>query len=134
MTEHKHACFFRAIADGVPMKEFEVHFHDWDGDHWEPLDTGFLTPIHTSDGRWKIRRKPKTLKIGDFDVPEPVREGLASDQQYWTPNIHSPEMPYPCDWIGRLLDFHYLKAGMIHLTREPAVIHGRALRSFTEAK
>ena len=33
----------------------------------------------------KYRIKPKTIRIGEYDVPEPVREPLEFREKYWVP-------------------------------------------------
>lgn len=59
MVEHKHASVLRAIADGVPMDEFEILRDGWEG--WESLkDFGSWT--YCPDD-WEIRRKPQHIIV-----------------------------------------------------------------------
>jgi hypothetical protein len=80
------------------------------------------------------RRKPRTININDFDVPEPVREPLKVGQEYIYVNIHSPSQPYFNTWNNDGADEKLLKSGIIHLTREAAETHAKALLSFTQKR
>ena len=80
---------------------------------------------------------PKTIRIGEYDVPEPVREPLeyteSEDERYWFPKLNSPEL---CDWhywYDDEMDKQHLLRGIIHLTKEAAIQHAKALLQFTKA-
>jgi len=132
MTEHKHAEFLRALADGVPLEAFIATRDTWLAED-SPKDHN-ISDIYMLPERWQVRRKPKTIDINGFAVPEPVREPLTLEQGYFMPNIHTHTMPCEYMWGGGVFDTHALKSGMIHLNKEAAVTHGRALRSFTEVE
>jgi hypothetical protein len=98
-------------------------------------------PIHKSplwDDGAEYRRKPKVILINGFDVPEPVREPLAIGQEYFIPliaNLFVMSQHYELHiWIGGHIDNCWLKKGLIHLTKEAAETHGKAILSFTEKK
>lgn len=80
---------------------------------------------------------PKTIRIGKYDVPEPVREPLeyteSEDERYWFPKLNSPEL---CDWnywCDDEMDKQHLLRGIIHITKEAAIQHAKALLQFTQA-
>ncbi|MGJ0624012.1 hypothetical protein [Xenorhabdus bovienii] len=78
------------------------------------------------------RLKTRTIKIGDIDVPEPVREPLENEQKYYYPCILSDE--WLCGdvlWWGDLYDVARLNRGLIHLDPESAELHAKALISLT---
>jgi len=81
----------------------------------------------------KHRRKPKTININGYDVPEPVREPLVSGIGYAYPSTSSLGCG-TSTWSGEETDMKRLSAGIIHLTREDAQLHLNALLSFTENK
>lgn len=102
--------------------------------------------LSISDGQWydctgpllfspitKYRRKPKTILINGFEVPEPVREPLKDGQEYWLADTSTSNgsTTYGCMWRGDGYDYKWLDAGLIHLTKEAAQIHIDALLSFT---
>lgn len=76
---------------------------------------------------------PKTIRIGEYDVPEPVREPLEDDKEYWGVDPMAEELAYGFKWHSDKFDNRVLKNGLIHLTKEAAVIHAKALLSLTKA-
>lgn len=79
----------------------------------------------------QYRRKPRTVRIGTFDVPAPVREPLGYGALYWLADITN-DAPVSYKWHNDGTDLRYLAAGLIHLTKEAAQIHIDALLSFTK--
>ena len=76
---------------------------------------------------------PKTIRIGEYDVPEPVREPLEKDTEYWIAHFSLAELANRFKWYSDEFDKRALKNGLIHLTKEAAVIHAKALISLTQA-
>ena len=76
---------------------------------------------------------PKTIRIGEYDVPEPVREPLEDDKEYWGVDLSATELAWKYTWHNALFCNLRLRRGLIHLTKEAAVIHAKALLSFTKA-
>lgn len=84
-------------------------------------------PCWFKDARY--RRKPKTIRIGNIDVPEPMRVMPSSGQHYWTFNNDGESTQYAfCD---DEFDHALLNAGMMHSTQEAAKLHWKAIASFT---
>lgn len=75
-------------------------------------------------GLKSIRRKQRTIRIGGIDVPEPARHPLAPGQQYWAVLMRE-SVPY--HWCGDSLDIRLLRMGMVHLTKDAAAAHRKAL-------
>lgn len=83
----------------------------------------------------EYRFKLKTIRIGEFDVPEPVRQVLKTGTQYCVPMIaHTLFASVQYTWSDDPFDHHALNSGMIHLSKEDAEIHARALISLTKDK
>ena len=82
-------------------------------------------------GMWE--EPPKTIRIGEYDVPEPVREPLEKDTEYWIAHFSLEELANRFKWYSDKFDNRVLKNGLIHLTKEAAVIHAKALISLTQA-
>ena len=76
---------------------------------------------------------PKTIRIGEYDVPEPMREPLEKDTAYWIPHFSLDVSANRFTWYSDDFDNRMLKNGIIHLTKEDAVIHAKALMSLTKA-
>ena len=101
-------------------------------DEWHPGTGGnILLYPESIDRPSPYRAAVETFQITvrgvTFDVPEPVREPLEMDQQYWlvvpTRNAFvSAEM-----WCGDADDLCWLARGIVHLTEAAAVTHGKAM-------
>lgn len=111
--------------DAAECSEPWLRWQYWFRDGW--VDAAGPINFHPNV---KYRRKPRTIRIGTFDVPEPVREPLEMGQEYWI----------ACTTDGRAgkywwnqgdIDLRWLADGLIHLTKEAAQIHIDALLSFT---
>lgn len=83
-------------------------------------------PTWTEEGEYRI--KPKTIRIGDIDVPEPVRKPLEMGQKYWVFYLFgSSSKAIEGEWGNDSIDARWLSRGLIHLTREAAELHAKAL-------
>jgi hypothetical protein len=130
--KHKHAENMLAYAQDA--METETPWERWErrykGDeHWESLKC-----CPTWIPLTEYRRKPRTIIINGFEVPEPVREPLEYRQDYYVPSI-SYDAGADChNWRGDEYDNEWLKKGLIHLTKEAAKTHAKALLSFTKTQ
>ena len=80
----------------------------------------------------EYRRKPRTITINGIEVPEPVREPLTLNQDYYAVRLEYPDGFLKPTWCHSVRDSRYLVAGLIHLTEEAARKHAEALLSFTK--
>ena len=75
----------------------------------------------------EYRLKPRTIRIGDIDVPEPMRSAPEVGSGYFFVNQSDPgtvvEFKWDDNWIDRLCLGH----GMCHTTKEAAIAHANAL-------
>ena len=112
------------IVDGCGISGISMHMRDgsYDEGHDNPKDI---------IGMWSD--PPKTIRIGEYDVPEPVREPLEKDTEYWIAYFSLAELADSFKWYSDKFDNRALKNGLIHLTKEAAVIHAKALLSLTKA-
>ena len=129
--EHVNAEILRAIADGKEVQYRDVAKGEdwsWNGP-WEDFDASNVEAcwnlLAPGKRRWRIA--PKTIKIGDFEVPEPCREPLKAGQEFWAVNPFSG--PQKFDWDGSKDDYHALDSGFVHLTKEAARQHYEAIKS-----
>lgn len=107
-----------------PWKRWE--YRALGSDHWSDLQSHPGWTKHM-----EYRRKPRTIHINGFEVPEPVREPLQRGQEYFVASIDG-EKPEMLPWDDDEIDKRVLKRGLIHLTREAAELHAKALLSFTQ--
>ena len=98
---------------------------------WEAIDA----PMSFYDNmEYRLKPEPpKTIRIGEYDVPEPVREPLEKDTEYWIADFSLEVLADRFKWYSDKFDNRMLKNGLIHLTKEAAVIHAKALVSLTKA-
>ena len=80
----------------------------------------------------KYRRKPKTILINGYEVPEPCREPLRSGQKFWIVNPFKG--PQWFTWDGSKEDFHALESGFVLLTEEAAEKHYEAFKNLLAKK
>lgn len=77
----------------------------------------------------EYRLKPRTININGFEVPEPLRNEPSDGTDYYVLDMSEiSEMK----WTSDVSEHQWLKAGIIHLTREAAEKHLEALLSFTK--
>ena len=98
-------------------------------EHWVDIDY----PCFRGDLAYEYRVKPRTIKIGDFDVPEPMRTDIGIGNKYFTPSLASASA-IGCTWLGDGRDYELLRNGLCHETSEAAEVHAKALIALTSAK
>jgi hypothetical protein len=127
MKQHPHAEILRAIADGEPLENFEVHYTHWHETDWRCSRWWASWVFHPE--AWQVRRKQKTIMVNGFVVPEPVREQPKDGAEYWTPTLQDANYASGWTWLkaGDAFDNNALKRGLIHLTKEAAVAHAKAM-------
>ena len=109
------------------------HFEVWQNDScvWKAIH---LPVRFYSHMEYRLKPEPpKTIRIGEYDVPEPVREPLEDDKEYWGVDPMAEELAWKYKWNNALFCNLMLRRGLIHLTKEAAVIHAKALLSLTKA-
>ena len=129
--EHVNAEILRAIADGKKV-QFRRTTQAWVGP-WEDFDAR-AEPCWNllASGKHQWRIAPKTIKIGDFEVPEPCREAPKAGQEFCAVNPFSG--PQWFTWNGSGEDLHALESGFVHLTKEAAETHYKAFKSLLAKK
>jgi len=69
--------------------------------------------------------KPKMLKLGDYEYPEPEIWRLSYGEKYYVPDMFKATLGI--QWAELPLDFMFLKDGFIHKTEENAKLHAIAI-------
>lgn len=117
---------FEAIADG---KKLECRHKGNDGwFEFVPLYTGVtIENIFRKD--YVFRPYQEMVSIGDISLPKGVSDPLEPGTEYW---IAEPTYEYystsnPHLWFDDSQDNLYLKRGLVHLNRENAIEHSKAL-------
>ena len=95
---------------------------------WEHGDGTEWTNCTTHPGWFYdhlYRRKPRTVQIGDIEVPEPCKIEPESGQEYYIPNLTAGANLRT--WYGDKQDAHALKSNLVHLDFQSAALHAKAL-------
>ena len=71
------------------------------------------------------RRKPRTVQIGDIEVPEPCKAELVYGQDYYIPSLTAGASLRT--WYGDKHDTHALNSNLVHLDFQSAERHAQAL-------
>ncbi len=80
----------------------------------------------------KYRVKPRTIRIGEYDVPEPMREAPDVGSRVFLFNMVGDTKATM--WDGDDVDKRMLNSGICHSTQEAAELHAKALISLTAKK
>ena len=102
---------------------------------YAPITGGWETkelPSFAKAGKYRI--KPRTIRIGEYDVPEPCREPLEKGDLYWVATIEEEIPLRGYTWREYRIDTICLSRGIIHRTQEAADLHSKALIALTEMK
>lgn len=118
----------QAISDG---KKLEYKAGDKDGYGWRifnPLYNGVSIEA-IFEGIFIFRIAQEMITVGDVSFPKPESEPLEVGTAYWVTN---PTYPYYSSittflWGSGSKDKQHLQRGLIHLTRDAAIQHGKAL-------
>lgn len=106
------------------------------GNSWFDMDECEMSDpaLQFDFGDYDYRIKPRTIKIGDFDVPEPMRVEPGSGVQYFVVETLS-DTPAACQtWNGMDCEKRWLSMGLCHKSKESAIAHAKALIALTSAK
>ena len=83
---------------------------------------------------YEYRIRQNTIRIGEYDVPEPLREMPARCTTYYVVDTVTPKLPRKYTWVGDTADIGWFNLGILHSTRDAAVLHAEALLSLTEVR
>jgi hypothetical protein len=128
-TGHPHADLMAQYAEDAKVKDrpWELwQYYDNDTSIWGDLGHNPAWCTNT-----QYRRKPKTIKIGEFDVPAPETERPVEGTVYYYPSLTTEAGYGSTRWYNASIDKELLERGLVHLTKEAAIAHTKALLSFT---
>lgn len=132
-TGHPHAALMaQYAADAAETAE-----------PWLRWQTSFAGSPHWADLQdhpgwafdYAYRRKPKTIRIGEHDVPEPLRRPIEQGADYWLVDLVNGRLgATECTNFTPSTASAHTALGLVHLTREAAEQHARALLAFTQVQ
>lgn len=131
---HPHAALMAQYAEDAKVKDRPWELWQYnDIGTWDDLG---CNPAWCTNTQYRRKpSKPKTIKIGEFDVPAPETERLVKGTVYYYPSL-TTEANYASTrastrWDNDDFDQRLLKRGLVHLTKEAAIAHTKALLSLT---
>ncbi len=83
---------------------------------------------------WEYRQIPKTIKINGFEVPEPMRVKPENGKIFYFVALGATDGARAECWTGGEYDNIRFNRGICHATELAALIHAKALFSFSEVK
>lgn len=107
-----------------------IQYRPIGGDCWSELRTMCIR----GDMGLEYRIKPRTIKIGDFDVPEPMRNEPDPWCEYFVVETLGYITVSRQTWNGLDCEKRWLSRGLCHKSKEPAIAHAEAIISLTSAK
>lgn len=126
---HPHAALMADFASDAAHTETP-----WE--NWEYFDPGGgWTPcknILAWNPTVRYRRKPRTIRIGDAAVPEPLRQRPAPGTTFYVAEPSSEDFcSGKCLWETTQYNERYFVRGLVHLTKDSAAAHGHALATLS---
>ena len=118
MTRHKHADLMIALANDKTLK---IQFYSSFDHTWKDVST----PTWLEYTEYRI--KPKTMKIGYFAVNEPEQDAPEHNTVYYFPSLGGERKYFDTVWCGSDFDYQMLKWNLVHLNKEDAIQHTKAL-------
>lgn len=127
-TEHKYAQVLRWIADGESV---EWRF---DNSEWEPLMNANIT-THTLglflkdqwDGGYEFRLKPRTVTVNGREIAAGAKKPPRSKTTCYLPQLYLDGLVSSFTWSGSISNISAMKKGLVHLDRENAIAHAKAM-------
>jgi hypothetical protein len=116
-----------AIETDKPWERWEQSSGTYRDSTWLPC-----SGHPTWHKKFIFKRKPKTININGFEVPEPVREPLEYPQEFYLVSTTTENLGSMRWGNHNEQQYRWLKQGLIHLTKENAELHAKALLSFTQ--
>ena len=114
----------QAIMNG---KDVEVKF----GKHykWEKVLPNRMLLEGLIDPEHQFRLSQETITIGDVSFPKPESKPLEVGTEYWIAHTAYSVYTTLCAyrWSNDPCDSMFLKRGLVHLSKENAVAHAKAL-------
>jgi len=124
MTAHKHAENMRLYSEDAAETDTPWDRWEYKGrGGWINMQGG-MHPHWYPDAEY--RRKPKTIRIGERDVPAPMTTAPEIGSTVWitAPLEHKPAHGH---WDGSDIEMLFLKRGLCHTSKENAQAHAEAL-------
>ena len=126
MIPHPHAEVLRAIADGVPLSEFEASSSEWPHIDRQSLDR-WIANVILHPEKWTVIRKPQHIMVNGFKVPKPLDVIPSERAIYFAPAFDDEGLWVECEWTDHSMDRAFYSNKVAHTTKEAAIAHAKAM-------
>lgn len=112
-----------ALGNGQEVEFFKEHNQEWEVIQGLPV-------CSVLEERFKFRLKPKTILINGIECPAPILwDSLPDGTKFWIadPSRHNGEFCRHLVWDGQDCDVQHLQRGLVHLSKQDAVEHAKAI-------
>lgn len=127
-----HAECMKQYAEDASVNE-----KPWELWEHQPLEYDFYIPMNFHP-QWllesKYRRKPKAITCNAFQVPAPESAELIEGSEYYLADPNHESFTMSWRWYARECDFRALTRGLVHLKKENAVMHAKAMLGIDPSK
>lgn len=122
-TEHKYAQVLRWIADGEQIQAIALDaFRDCDADF-----VLHLIGERRATAPENFRLKPCTITVNGREIVAGESEALGIDESYCVADPTACEYFVSYCWSGHPVNLDHLSRGLVHLTKENAIAHAKAM-------
>ena len=121
--------YIHAWADGIEVEYFQGTFNQA-GTVWKKVE---FSHNWKAGCDFKYRLKTKTIKIGNIEVPEPMRVAPPVGVTFWAPELgEGVPSAFVGKWADRPVYLLLLASGLCHSSRAAAIVHAKALFDLTK--
>lgn len=116
----------QALFDG---KDVEYRFYDEvaTDNEWGYFYMGSSPVSWLLDGDHQFRLAQEIIRIGDVSFPKPYQGEMEYGTVYYYPMLGYKAMYKDTAWTGDEYDELVMSRGMLHLSKENAIAHAKAL-------
>ena len=130
MMRHRHADAMALFAEDAKRTNTPWQYWEISSDDGETWCTCYFPPCWNES--YLYRRILQTIDINGIAVSKPVDYELKYSMKYYIPILTTYQLFASYEWTDHRLDKQFLDLGLIHLTKENAINHAKALLSFTQ--
>ena len=96
-------------------------------DQWKNLNPALITLAQLIRSDTKYRRAPENITVGNVSFPKAESRAPGICGMYYIPCLNAQTFCAQYHWGGGEADQRFLKAGLVHLARDAAIQHAKAL-------
>lgn len=111
----------QALMDNQDVEFIEANSNEWFAFN-ERFAIKYLYQEHLL-----FRKKPEMLTIGDVSFPKPYQGKMEYDTIYYYPTVDFKSLCDSTTWTDTPNDFMLMNRCLVHLTKENAIAHAKAL-------